>query len=311
MSHIIKGNGTVESYEEWEAQFNKYAGQCDSEPAKDRVSSSWRFGVSHIHGLPAASGRSKMSRLVRNRTHIRRDGSEDFYLTFLTEGSIGCRHYYRDILLKPGEFYLHDSTQPMEMIFDGEENDGIMLGIPRSLFLCQRNDTPAVASKIDGRNPLFASLKNLIAGGENLDQESIRPEFVLDLIGMAFGPDPTSATAGRFRNDRDRVEYMTQIIDRNSTDNEFSIDHLAFLTGRSRRQIQRDLKATGTSITRLLQDRRLRYFVAVGSRAKRLGHEIRVSELAYMSGFGDQSHFNRVFREHFGMAPKSYLFDRI
>jgi AraC-like DNA-binding protein len=39
--------------------------------------------------------------------------------------------------------------------------------------------------------------------------------------------------------------------------------------------------------------------------SSRLAHR-RVGEIAFAWGFNDQSHFGRVFREHYGMSPRDW-----
>jgi YesN/AraC family two-component response regulator len=34
-----------------------------------------------------------------------------------------------------------------------------------------------------------------------------------------------------------------------------------------------------------------------------------LSEIAYLTGFSDQSHFNRIFKKHFGKMPTAYKKD--
>ena len=58
---------------------------------------------------------------------------------------------------------------------------------------------------------------------------------------------------------------------------------------------------TGTTLTRALQDARLRY-------AARLleGTDLPVQSVATASGFVSAFHFSRLFRARFGVPPKDY-----
>ena len=304
---MANGGLKMNSFGEWEAEYQKYVGNYLCEPTKARDWNNWQFNVNFTQGFPAANMVSRLDKIVRTPVDVRRDDTENFYLCYLRTGSIGVRHFGQEELIKPGSFYLGSSTKPFEMVFDEAESDGTLISVPHNLFSCERNRFPAAGSQIDANNPLHASLTNLINDSAAADPASTRSDMFVDLLGMAFSLDCQEPSLGRIRNAQDQVHFITRAIDRHLTASSFSIDSLAKIVGRSRRQLQRDLAKAGTTFTRLLQDRRLRYFVAVGSRDKRLTQNIFISDLAYRCGFNDISHFNRLFREKFDASPTEYF----
>jgi len=71
--------------------------------------------------------------------------------------------------------------------------------------------------------------------------------------------------------------------------------------GLSRRYVQQLLEETGKSFTERLVERRLdRAFAMLTDR--RCPH-LAIIDIAFAAGFGDVSHFNRVFRRRFGETP--------
>jgi AraC family transcriptional regulator, exoenzyme S synthesis regulatory protein ExsA len=77
------------------------------------------------------------------------------------------------------------------------------------------------------------------------------------------------------------------------------LDELARLSGRSLSAFKRDFTSDfGTTPGRWLREKRLnhaRYLLENTDKS--------VTETAFESGFKNNSHFNRVFKEHFGMTP--------
>lgn len=295
------------AYEEWRARLRGCCGHYYSEPKSDSLTSG-QFDVRQIHGLDMASIRCSIDRIERTAKGIRRDDAEHFFLWYQIEGETGISHCDKDTLMQPGDFLLLDSTREAELVFDGKTSAFYSLHLPRSLFLADRRHPPATGHKVTRRHPLHASLQNLVADtDDDLDLDSFQSEHFFDFIAMIFGPDPKSTSIGQFQWPGSQMRYVSQVIDQHLRRHDFSVDELASKVGRSKRQLQRDLAKAGTSFTELLQNRRLRHFVSVGKRYGKTGQRINISELAQMSGFSDQSHFNRLFREQYNVTPSEHL----
>ncbi|MEX0302445.1 MAG: helix-turn-helix transcriptional regulator, partial [Leisingera sp.] len=86
-----------------------------------------------------------------------------------------------------------------------------------------------------------------------------------------------------------------------------TVDALAASTGLSRRQLQREFQENGTTFTNCLTRTRLAAVAGKLRHAARLGHRVAIAQIAYGAGFGDISHFNRVFRQQYGFSPRGFL----
>lgn len=295
------------TYDEWRARLRECCGHYYSEPSADR-SASDRFDVLDVQGLDMASIRCKIERIDRTHKSIRRDDAEHFFLLYQIDGETGVNHADNNTLMKKGDFLLLDSTREAELVFGGKTSEFYSVHLPRNLFLADRRHLPATGQKVTNRHPLHASLENLVAGkSSDLDLGNFRPEYFFDFVAMVFGPDSDGATMSQFRRPESQLRFVSQMIDQNLRQHDFTIDVLARKVGRSKRQLQRDLAEAGTTFTELLQSRRLKHFVSAGKRSNRAGQRISISELAYLSGFADQSHFNRVFREQYKATPSDVL----
>lgn len=295
------------SYDEWRARLRESCGHYYSAPTSDCATSE-RFDIENIHGLHKASIRCTIDRLDRTSKGIKRDDAEHFFLLYQVDGKTGINHCDRNTLMHPGDFLLLDSTREAELIFDGKTSEFFSVHIPRNLFLADGRKLPATGHTVNGRHPLHASLKNLVASDDDdLDLDGFRPDHFFDFVAMVFGPDPDQSTIRHFRRPESQLRYVSQVIDQNLRQHDFSVDQLASRVGRSKRQLQRDLAQAGTNFTTLLQNRRLQHFVTAGKRYGRSGARMNIAELAQMSGFTDLSHFNRIFRERYDATPRELL----
>ncbi len=107
-----------------------------------------------------------------------------------------------------------------------------------------------------------------------------------------------------FQNATDQ-EFWTKILDvlnRRSAEVDFSIDSLADELGMSQRSLQRKIKAVSDRTpVQLIAEYRLKQAVRLLVDTSRA-----ITDVAYESGFGDLSHFYRLFKKRFGRNPSQY-----
>ena len=85
-------------------------------------------------------------------------------------------------------------------------------------------------------------------------------------------------------------------------DPELSLSMVAQSLQISPRDVQRLLEASRTSFTAHVTELRLKHaFMLLTAHDK---SDVRICDIALRAGFSDISHFNRVFRSHFGDTPK-------
>lgn len=102
-----------------------------------------------------------------------------------------------------------------------------------------------------------------------------------------------------------RTEDTRRILDyigKHYTDSELDLERVCKETGVNRNRLSAMLKEeVGTTFKGHLTDLRL-------SEATRAlsGSDLQVTEIAYKVGFGNVSHFNRVFKEHFDITPNEF-----
>jgi transcriptional regulator GlxA family with amidase domain len=98
-----------------------------------------------------------------------------------------------------------------------------------------------------------------------------------------------------------RLRAILAEVARRFSKRDFDLDNMAGTLGLSRRYIQVPLEETGKSFTEHLVERRLQRAFSMLT-AQRYLH-LAIIDIAFAAGFGDVSHFNRLFRRRFGDTP--------
>ena len=125
---------------------------------------------------------------------------------------------------------------------------------------------------------------------------------VLDLVAATLGPTAEAASIVADRGVKTaRLRAILAEVARRFSDPNLDLDSVAGALGLSRRYVQKLLEGTGKSFTEHLAGHRLERAFAMLSDPRQL--HLAIIDIAFAVGFGDVSHFNRMFRRHFGETP--------
>lgn len=98
------------------------------------------------------------------------------------------------------------------------------------------------------------------------------------------------------------VARITELIEANIDDEDYTICRLCREAGTSRSQLHKKLKKwTGLSTSHFIHAIRLRK-----AKALLAGTDLNISEVAYEVGFKDRQYFSRIFAKELGQSPREF-----
>ena len=225
-------------------------------------------------------------------------------------GEVVLEQSSREVALKAGDVTVLDPLLPYAgRFFSGSKL--LVLKIPRRLLEARTGKTRQMIARrirpIAAESSLASSFLAMLpthAGNLGAAAEVIVADQALDLIAVSFAkamesgkPRISSARSLALLNLRAAVEARL-------ADPALDTETVAAAAGVSVRYANAVLAQEGTSITRLIQTRRLaRCRQALEDPLQ--GHRT-VSEIAYGWGFSDMTHFGRRFKVAFGSSPRDY-----
>lgn len=266
------------------------------------------FRMRNLPGLKLVSGTASGVRSSRPSSMLA-DGNDDLFLSINDAPDapffVGQRR--REAPLGPGEAVLTTCAEPVWF----RRTTGCSTGIcvPRSTFA---HVTPAIEDKVGRMIPRYSEPLRLLRGyvsSLDHDQSSATPELrhltashIHDLLVLTIDAvGDHGVRAARSGLKAARLKAIKRFIAEHLTEADLSIVAVALAHGLTERYVQRLFEAEGVTFSLFVSHQRL-------ARAHRLLRDPRrtgtaISTLAYECGFGDISHFNRVFRRLYGLSP--------
>jgi AraC-like DNA-binding protein len=163
--------------------------------------------------------------------------------------------------------------------------------------------------RVDGSNGTGAIVSNFIQSLPRqipLVSETAQNQIahqLIDLVALALTEGESAASAqssGRFMS----LLRLKSVIDANLTNGSVTCEELAAAAGISVRYANQLLDPEQTSLQRLLFSRRIAKCQDVLSDPMQMHRQI--SDIAYSWGFGDVSHFGRLFKSMTGITPRAF-----
>src|SRR5262249_19480439 len=262
-------------------------------------------GLGHFAGT--------IEHVARTADAVAADGTDDFCL-FANRGRspmLALQHG-RETTLAPGAAALFTDTEVGGMRGTAE-NAWHALVVPRRPLLDLINHAEdAIATAMDPTLPAMRYLSRyltMLLAPEWPGDDPVLGDHVgstlIDLLGLALGAGRDAAEIARGRGLRAaRLSEIVAAIRAGYADPAFSPRSIALNLGLTPRYVQELLSETGRSFTDRVLELRLQKARAMLANPRY--DRLRVSEIAYASGFNDISYFNRSFRRRFGASPLQY-----
>lgn len=281
----------------------------DSQPAK-------RFGFkAHIDrgtlgDLDLVQFSNSAMTVDHTASHAARVTGDDIFLCRQVSGTLGLEQDAREVLLQPGDMTLIDPLLSYSGRFS-DQSHLLVIKLPRrelearvgkSRQMVARHITPQ-----DSLTRLASShLALLPAQAEPVDRPigDFLKVQTFDLIALALTTSMRDRLP-RISSARAVVSMSVRIaIESRLTNPRLDVRTVAAAAGVSARYANAVLAKEGTSIARLILERRLarcRSAIEDTQQASRT-----LSEIAYGWGFSNMTHFGRSFRNAYGVLPSEF-----
>jgi len=242
--------------------------------------------------------------------HVARADCEDIFVCRQITGQLIIEQCGREAMLQTGDVAVLDSLLPYAATFSPSCRL-LIVKIPRMPLearlgkpdeMLARTIKPATAES--GLTSAFLGMLPTYASGLSREATAIIRDQVLDLVGISMAKAMESHTP-RSSSARSAARMKVRAaIEAHLTDPALDPNAVAVAAGVSVRYANSVLSDDNTSISRLIQQRRVarcRRALDDPSQSHRT-----VSEIAYGWGFSDMTHFARRFREEYGLLPSEY-----
>lgn len=248
-------------------------------------------------------------RIARTAAAIRADQDDRVVLIIHATGAPALlRQRGREVAPTPGNALLYSQAHPAEL-FDVPSTPCLQIVMSHQL-LSSRVANPEDLLAMEARaNPdalrLLTSYTRLLLDdkfdlGNGL--AAAAAAHLLDLASLVLGTDRDSAAHAQEHGVRAarRLEVLQQIA-AGFGDPRLSASSVAARLGITPRYVHLLLEQSGRSFSQHLNDRRLAAARAMLADPRQW--HLRIADIAYAAGFTDVSHFNRSFRQRYGMTP--------
>jgi AraC-like DNA-binding protein len=263
--------------------------------------------VRELPGLGIGSWACSNLRIARPRTLLH-DGKDDFVLTMITSGHVSASQRGREIELGPGQAVLMTAAEACDMVATPSPSRFFGLRLPRKSLTSLGSDPEdmmmrALSANTEAVRLLAFYVRELDDGYQLATPELIGAvvTHLTDLGALIIGANRDGTAIAEDRGLAvARLAAVKADISRN-LGFDLTLPAVAARLKLTPHHVQRLFEHGGSTFSGFVLDQRL-------ARAHRLLTDPRridstIGAIAFESGFGDLSYFNRTFRRHYGATP--------
>lgn len=273
------------------------------------------YGDTDFDGHMSASqaGDVILTRLEANRHRVLRTPSmartsETAYLKIVApwQGSATVQQQGREASARDGAWVIYDTTGAYE-VGNPERVDHLIVMVPKDPIAERGLRLDGVMARRFGASGIsrvaLETMRNTYLELPHMSEQAAEGagELIKQMVRLSLMEAAGQETALTQREAlRDRIRAYVQ---NHLRDPQLSIDGIARALNCSRRHLYNAFAGEGESIAAYIQRMRLQACIrdlqAVGSQRP-------ITDIALSWGFGNPSHFSRVFRDHTGMSPSEF-----
>ena len=296
-------------YEGWRDLLRSMSGRYYSKGIEPISFSGWVRSI-NVRGFTALDIGSNAQRVERTYQDVRRDGADHYFALFLASGQLAMIHNDQAVRLAVGDVALVDASRPVTYSADnGDQWNTISLSLPRQSLVSHLGFEPQGGLYRRRGTPAGRLLFDLIRNSNNGEGSALSPAdsymqlAVYDLVGALFAPtEPSSAS----RHADKLFARIRDIIKDGCADPDFGPHDAAAEARISLRYLQKLFTERGSTCSDFIYSLRLDQAAHLLHRRGSLGARQPLSEIAYVCGFRDYTHFARKFRQRFGHPPGAH-----
>jgi AraC family transcriptional regulator, positive regulator of tynA and feaB len=276
----------------------------------DRRAFVGRLTRTQVGEIRLAEARSEPAIVRHSRQHVARTRDALFMLCLQLDGVSINRQQGREAVLRYGDFHLLDSSRPYEVSFP-QSNRMLVLSVPHpELARRMPNPESVVGIAMSGKSGVSGLLSSLLCNfwqqRRTGDETFLSPRFgeaILDLVASAYAcitstaPDGSSIAIAR-------REQIRSYIETHLHDPALTPGNVAAAVHLSPRRLHQLFEADGETVGAYILRRRLEECARAMSDVSQRSRT--VTEIAFLHGFNNASHFGRVFRERYQSTPSDY-----
>lgn len=256
-------------------------------------------------GMDFAFVTQNANRIRRSVRCLKQDPGNHYFLIVQDIGHAVMEQAEEEITLAPGDMFLADSARTSTFSYGGEMSHQISLHLPRDEMRHRFKNRIKGGITIARKDPLGRAMRALLSGILQ-EPSSAGQAHITESFYSVFGAFLLSHSLGQTNNpspDDLLLERARDVMAQNFRDADFTVQHLADLTGVSLRRLQRAFKEHSEAPRAALQTMRVEAADAMlDTRAGALdGH---VSQIAYACGFNDLTTFYRQYSARYAASPK-------
>jgi AraC family transcriptional regulator, positive regulator of tynA and feaB len=276
----------------------------------DRRAFVGRLTRTQVGQIRVAEASSEPAIVRHSRQHVARTRDALFMLCLQLDGVSVNRQQGREAVLRYGDFHLLDSSRPYEVSFQ-QSNRMLVLSVPHpELARRMPNPESVVAIAMSGRSGVAGLLSSLLCNfwqqRRTGDETFLSPRFseaILDLVASAYASINAAAPEGSSIAIA-RREQIRSYIETHLHDPGLTPGSVAAAVHLSPRRLHQLFEADGETVGAYILRRRLEECARAISDASQRSRT--VTEIAFLHGFNNASHFGRVFRERYQSTPSDY-----
>jgi AraC family transcriptional activator of tynA and feaB len=276
----------------------------------DRRAFAGRLTRTQVGQIRLAEARSEPAIVRHSRQHVARTRDASFMLCLQLDGVSVNRQQGREAILRYGDFHLLDSSRPYEVSFQ-QSNRMLVLSVPHpELERRMPNPESLVGIAMSGRSGVSGLLSSLLCNfwqqRRTGDETYLSPRFaeaILDLVASAYACITATAVDGSSIAIA-RREQIRGYIETHLHDPALTPGSVAAAVHLSPRRLHQLFEADGETVGAYILRRRLEECARAMSDASQRSRT--VTEIAFLHGFNNASHFGRVFRERYQATPSDY-----